>query len=61
MSIVNDVAEYIRQGETSSEDLGLEIEHFILNDKGMPIDFHRAYLYGRIPRRLSDRGIFSDA
>ena len=40
MSIVNDVAEYIRQGETSSEDLGLEIEHFILNDKGMPIDFH---------------------
>ena len=40
MSMVNDVAEYIRQGETSSEDLGLEIEHFILDDKGMPIDFH---------------------
>ena len=40
MSIVNDIKEYIRSGESASRDLGLEIEHFVINDDGVQIGFH---------------------
>ncbi len=40
MSIRSDIAEYIRSGETDSQGLGLEIEHFIVNDEGVQIGFH---------------------
>ena len=39
MSIRSDIAEYIRSGETDSQGLGLEIEHFIVNDEGVQIGF----------------------
>ncbi len=43
MSIRSDIAEYIRSGEIDSQGLGLEIEHFIVNDEGV----HRLQLRER--------------
>ena len=40
MSIKNDVAEYIRSGETHNQELGLEIEHFVIDHDGKQIGFH---------------------
>lgn len=39
MSIVNDISNYIRSGETHSQELGLEIEHFIIDENGDQIGF----------------------
>ena len=41
MSLIKDISAYIRSGETSSQKLGLEIEHFVINEKGIQIDFHQ--------------------
>lgn len=40
MSIKESVKRYIRDGESLSQDLGLEIEHFVVNDAGVQIEFH---------------------
>lgn len=40
MSIVKEIESYIRSGETDKQDLGLEIEHFVVDDKGQQIGFH---------------------
>ena len=40
MSLLSDVSVYIRSGETITKKLGLEIEHFIIDEKGVQIDFH---------------------
>ena len=40
MSLKNDIKEYIRKGESDSKGLGLEIEHFVINDEGIQIGFH---------------------
>lgn len=40
MSIKESVKRYIRDGESVSQGLGLEIEHFIINDAGVQIEFH---------------------
>lgn len=34
------VADYIKSGETSDNNLGLEIEHFVVNDEGIQIGFN---------------------
>ena len=39
MSFLKTIEEYLRSGETSSKDLGLEIEHFILDKNGDQIPF----------------------
>lgn len=39
MSIYQDIYDYIKNGETTTENLGLEIEHFIVNDEGVQIGF----------------------
>ena len=41
MSLIKDISDYIRSGETSSQKLGLEIEHFVINENGIQIDFHQ--------------------
>ena len=41
MSLLSDVSAYIRSGETTTKKLGLEIEHFVINEKGVQIDFHQ--------------------
>ena len=40
MSIKESVKRYIRDGESLSQGLGLEIEHFAINDAGVQIEFH---------------------
>lgn len=40
MNLIPQIAAYIKSGETKDQSLGLEIEHFIVNDKGIQIDFH---------------------
>ena len=40
MSIKESVKRYIRDGESLSQGLGLEIEHFVINDAGVQIEFH---------------------
>jgi len=40
MSIKESVKRYIRDGESLSQGLGLEIEHFVVNDAGVQIEFH---------------------
>ena len=40
MSIKEDIREFIRKGESEDHGLGLEIEHFVINDKGVQIGFH---------------------
>ena len=39
MGFLFDIYSYIKSGETDSENLGLEIEHFVVNDKGVQIGF----------------------
>ncbi|MBQ4270795.1 MAG: hypothetical protein II718_03140, partial [Clostridiales bacterium] len=39
MSFLKTIEKYLRSGETSSKDLGLEIEHFILDKNGDQIPF----------------------
>ncbi|MBO4579312.1 MAG: hypothetical protein J5715_04065 [Clostridiales bacterium] len=40
MGIRDEIREYIRSGESEAMDLGLEIEHFIVDDAGVQIGFH---------------------
>ena len=40
MGYLKDISDYIKSGETESRNLGLEIEHFIINDDGVQIGFH---------------------
>lgn len=40
MSIKDSIVRYIRDGESLSQGLGLEIEHFVVNDAGVQIEFH---------------------
>ena len=61
MSIKNDIADYIRNGETSSQGLGLEIEHFVINEEGNQIDFHEiSYLIKHIGDILGAEIIYMD-
>lgn len=39
MSALHDIYEYIKSGETEKERLGLEIEHFVVNEDGTQIGF----------------------
>ncbi len=40
MGLLNDISNYIREGETNNQNLGLEIEHFVVDDQGNQIGFH---------------------
>ena len=39
MTMLQDIKEYIRSGESRDQDLGLEIEHFIVDASGNQISF----------------------
>lgn len=39
MSLLKDIYNYIKSGETDNENLGLEIEHFVLDENGLPMEF----------------------
>ena len=61
MSLHEDIVEYIRSGETTGQALGLEIEHFVVNDEGIQIGFDEVTgLIREIAEKLSARIIYMD-
>ena len=61
MSFINDISEYIRSGECTDQNLGLEIEHFIINDEGTQMEFHEiSSLIYMVGKRLGADIIYMD-
>ena len=61
MSLHSAIVDYIRSGETNDQSLGLEIEHFVVNDQGIQIGFDEVTeLIGIVARKLSAKVIFID-
>ena len=48
MDFLKYISEYIRSGESKDKNLGLEIEHFIIDDEGRQIEFHEISERGKI-------------
>ena len=62
MGFRKDISEYIRSGETDSQNLGLEIEHFIINDEGVQIDFHEiSNLINQVGKAIGADIIYMDS
>lgn len=62
MGFRKDISEYIRSGETDSQNLGLEIEHFIINDEGVQIDFHEiSNLINQVGKAIGAEIIYMDS
>ena len=62
MSFLEDISEYIRSGETKSQNLGLEIEHFIINDEGVQMGFHEiSNLIDKVGKSLGAEIIYMDS
>ncbi|MBR6402003.1 MAG: hypothetical protein IKS48_01300 [Eubacterium sp.] len=61
MSLREDISKYIRSGESEDQNLGLEIEHFVVDDQGTQIDFHEiSQLIDRVGRDLGADIIYMD-
>ena len=61
MSLHEDIVEYIRSGETYGQALGLEIEHFVVNDDGIQIGFDEVTnLIKNVAEELQARVIYMD-
>ena len=61
MSLHSAIVDYIRSGETTHQNLGLEIEHFVVNDKGVQIGFDEVTdLIGKVARELDAKVIYMD-
>ena len=61
MSLHSAIVDYIRSGETTGQALGLEIEHFVVNDKGVQIGFDEVTkLIGDVAEALSAKVIYMD-
>ncbi|MBO6165349.1 MAG: hypothetical protein J6O17_03130 [Eubacterium sp.] len=61
MEYLNDISEYIRSGESDDTNLGLEIEHFVVNDEGIQIGFHEiSELIDKVGRELGAEVIYID-
>ena len=54
-----EIADYIRSGEASSQNLGLEVEHFIIDEHGDQIDFDTiSGLIARVGESLGARILY---
>ena len=61
MSILQDIYDYIKTGETDTENFGLEIEHFILDEDGNQIGFDEITpLIERIGQEITAEIIYVD-
>ena len=61
MSIKDDIKNYIRKGESDSQGLGLEIEHFVINEKGEQIGFQEvSFLLEKMAEILHAKIIYMD-
>ena len=62
MSFINDISDYIRSGESKDQNLGLEIEHFIVNDEGVQMEFHEiSNLINQVGKAIGAEIIFMDS
>ena len=62
MNFLEDISNYIRSGESRDENLGLEIEHFIINDEGVQMGFHEiSNLIDQVGRSLGAEIIYMDS
>ena len=61
MSFLPDVYEYLKNGESESENLGLEIEHFVVNEKGEQIRFEEiSLLIDKVAKETGAKIIYMD-
>ena len=61
MSFLPDVYEYLKRGESESENLGLEIEHFVVNEKGEQIRFEEiSLLIDKVAKETGAKIIYMD-
>ncbi len=61
LSIKEDIVTYLREGEKKGYDLGLEIEHFVVDDNGMPIEFEElSGLIDEICKRTGGEELYTD-
>ena len=61
MSFLPDVYEYLKSGESESENLGLEIEHFVVNEKGEQIRFEEiSPLIDKVAKETGAKIIYMD-
>ena len=61
MSLHEDIVEYIRSGETYGQALGLEVEHFVVNDEGIQIGFDEVTdLIKNVAEELQAKVIYMD-
>lgn len=62
MSFIKDISDYIRSGEADDQNLGLEVEHFIVNDEGIQIGFHEiSNLIDRVGKSIGADIIYMDS
>jgi glutamate--cysteine ligase len=61
MSLHEDIVEYIRSGETDGQALGLEVEHFVVNDEGIQIGFDQVTdLIEQVAENIGAKIIYMD-
>lgn len=61
MSLIQNIYDYIKSGETNTENLGLEIEHFVVDKNGVQIGFDEVTsLIDRVGRDLGAELIYAD-
>ncbi|MBR1506893.1 MAG: hypothetical protein IJ619_02675 [Eubacterium sp.] len=61
MNFQREIADYIRSGESEDQNLGLEIEHFIINDEGKQMEFHEiSRLVNEVGRSLGAEIFYMD-
>ncbi|MCR5544546.1 MAG: hypothetical protein K6F55_10410 [Eubacterium sp.] len=62
MNFIEDISEYIRSGESDNQNLGLEIEHFVINDEGRQMEFHEiSNLIDKVGKSLGAEIIYMDS
>lgn len=62
MGFLEDISAYIKSGETEDQNLGLEIEHFIINDEGVQMEFHEiSNLINQVGKAIGAEIIFMDS
>lgn len=61
MSLIQNLYDYIKSGETDTENLGLEIEHFVVDKNGVQIVFDEiTSLIDRVGRNIGAEIIYTD-
>ena len=62
MRFLEDISAYIKSGESDDENLGLEIEHFVINDEGTQMGFHEiSTLISQVARSIGAEIFYMDS